>query len=89
MTDGCSGCGCPFPRTEEYYSKDASSPDGFNRRCKYCESDRVSKHYYSKQFEILEKRYRDYHDPKKIDGKRAYFAKKRREYRERDRAAAS
>lgn len=86
MTDGCAGCGCPFPRTEEYYSKDAKSPDGLNRCCRICENDRVSKWYYNNQTDILERRYQKYHDPDTIKQTRAYFAQKARERRAKQRA---
>ncbi len=86
--NGCAGCGCLFPRTEDYYSKDAKTADGLNRYCRICENDRSSKHYYRNQLTILEKRYQKYHDPQTIEQTRAYFAQKARERRAKQRTSA-
>lgn len=81
-------CECKHPPTKEFWPLDKSEPDGFSIYCKVCNTDRTLTHYYNHQMDILEARYQAYHDPDKHEKTKAYFAKKRREYRAAQREAA-
>lgn len=73
----CSSCGCPFPPTTENFSNDASQLDGLNDRCKICESDRWSIHYYNNHEKELQRNKQKYNP----DYYREYRRRKRQEQR--------
>lgn len=80
-------CQCKHPATKQYWPLDKSEADGFSIYCHDCNRDRSSAHYCNHRFDILEARYKAYHDPDQHDAKKAYFAQKRREYRAAQREA--